>query len=58
MKTLSRRFANDKSGTTAIEYGLIAALIGVAIVAGASALGGTMDGLFASMANPMETSSR
>jgi Flp pilus assembly pilin Flp len=33
-------------------------LIGVAIVAGASALGGTIDGLFSSMANPVETSSR
>jgi len=58
MKTLSHRFAKDKSGTTAIEYGLIAALIGLAIVAGASALGGTIDGLFSSMATPVETSSR
>ena len=58
MKTVTRRLARDKSGTTAIEYGLIAALIGVAIVAGASALGGTIDGLFASMGNPTETSSR
>jgi pilus assembly protein Flp/PilA len=54
MKTLTRRFAREKSGTTAIEYGLIAALIGVAIVAGASALGGTIDGLFSTI----ETSSR
>ena len=58
MKTVTRRLTRDKSGTTAIEYGLIAALIGVAIVAGASALGGTIDGLFASMGNPTETSSR
>jgi pilus assembly protein Flp/PilA len=58
MKTLLARFARDNAGATAIEYGLIAALIGVAIVAGASALGGTIDGLFASMANPMETSSK
>jgi pilus assembly protein Flp/PilA len=58
MKTLSRRFTQDKSGTTAIEYGLIAALIGIAIVAGASALGGPIDGLFSSMSSPMETSSR
>jgi pilus assembly protein Flp/PilA len=47
-----------KTRTTAIEYGLIAALIGVAIVAGASALGGTIDGLFTSMGYTMETSSR
>lgn len=30
---------NDDSGATAIEYGLIAALIAVAIIAGATALG-------------------
>jgi pilus assembly protein Flp/PilA len=58
MKTLLARFAMDRSGTTAIEYSLIAALIGVAIVAGASALGGTMDGLFTSMGYTMETTSR
>jgi pilus assembly protein Flp/PilA len=58
MKTLIARFAKDRSGATAIEYGLIAALIGIAIVAGASALGDTLDGLFASMANTIETSSK
>ena len=41
MKNLPARFAKDESGATAIEYGLIAALVSVAIVAGASALGGT-----------------
>ena len=33
------RFARNESGATAVEYGLIAALIGVVIIAGASALG-------------------
>lgn len=33
------RFRKDESGATAIEYGLIAALISVAIIAGASTLG-------------------
>ncbi|MCR9124026.1 MAG: Flp family type IVb pilin [Phyllobacteriaceae bacterium] len=33
------RFLKDESGATAIEYGLIAALIAVAIIAGASAIG-------------------
>jgi pilus assembly protein Flp/PilA len=32
------RFIRDESGATAIEYGLIAALIGVAIIAGPRAL--------------------
>ncbi|MEM9279639.1 MAG: Flp family type IVb pilin [Pseudomonadota bacterium] len=32
-------FLKDKSGATAIEYGLIAALIGVAIISGITAVG-------------------
>ncbi|WP_321343190.1 Flp family type IVb pilin [Breoghania sp.] len=32
MKTLFARFAKDESGATAIEYGLIAALIAVALI--------------------------
>ena len=39
MKTLFSRFAADESGATAIEYGLIAALIGVVMVGAATALG-------------------
>jgi pilus assembly protein Flp/PilA len=39
MKALINRFAKDESGATAIEYGLIAALISIAIIASASALG-------------------
>jgi pilus assembly protein Flp/PilA len=34
-----RRFWNDETGATAIEYGLIAALICLAIVGGASTVG-------------------
>jgi pilus assembly protein Flp/PilA len=40
MKKFISRFANDESGATAIEYGLIAALISVAVV-GAVKLVGT-----------------
>ena len=32
MKNLVARFSNDESGATAIEYGLIAAIIGVGII--------------------------
>jgi pilus assembly protein Flp/PilA len=32
MKTLFSRFVKDESGATAIEYGLIAAIIGVGII--------------------------
>lgn len=34
MKNLFARFAKDESGATAIEYGLIAALVAVAAIAG------------------------
>ena len=46
MKTLISRFAKCESGATAIEYALLAALIGVAIVASATAVGTAIDGLF------------
>ncbi len=40
------RFLKDESGATAIEYGLIAALISVAIVGGAGAVGGGVGNTF------------
>ena len=46
MKTLMTRFAKDESGATAIEYGLIATLIGVAIILGATALGTQLNAVF------------
>jgi pilus assembly protein Flp/PilA len=46
MKTLLQRFVNDESGATAIEYGLIASLIAVAIIAGATALGTSLNTTF------------
>jgi pilus assembly protein Flp/PilA len=39
MKNVMKKFLNNKSGATAIEYGLIAALIAVAVIGGVSALG-------------------
>jgi pilus assembly protein Flp/PilA len=41
-----RLFLNDHSGATAVEYGLIAALIGVVIITGASAAGQAIAGKF------------
>jgi pilus assembly protein Flp/PilA len=40
------RFLKNESGATAIEYGLIAALIAVAIIAGAGAVGSSLDAQF------------
>lgn len=44
--TSIKRFINDESGATAIEYGLIAAGIAVAIITAVNALGTSIDGLF------------
>lgn len=49
MKALFERFKNDESGATAIEYGLIAALIAVAIIAAVRAVGGTLSDTFSSI---------
>jgi pilus assembly protein Flp/PilA len=50
-----KSFAADENGVTAIEYGLIAALIGVAIVASATALGGKLDSVFNYVASKLVT---
>lgn len=46
MKALINKFANDESGATAIEYGLIAALIAVAIIAAVRAVGTSLSTTF------------
>lgn len=43
MKNLFARFAKDESGATAIEYGLIAALISIVIVGTAGLVGGELN---------------
>ena len=53
MKNLFERFVQDESGATAIEYGLIAALISVALITGATTLGNTLNAQFQSLANKM-----
>jgi len=46
MSRFISRFMNDESGATAIEYGLIAALIAVAIIGAVTAVGGKLDATF------------
>ena len=43
-------FLKDESGATAIEYGLLAALISVAAIVGMTALGTALSGLFTNIA--------
>ena len=50
MNTVAR-FMNDESGATAIEYGLIAALIAVGIIAAATTLGNGLGNIFNNIGN-------
>lgn len=49
MKNLLARFMKDESGATAIEYGLIAAGISLAIIAVVNGLGSTLNTKFTSI---------
>ncbi len=53
MTKLFARFLKDESGATAIEYGLIAALISVALIAGATTLGGALNNQFKNIATKL-----
>ncbi|MGJ5181591.1 Flp family type IVb pilin [Bradyrhizobium oligotrophicum] len=49
MKTLLSKFLRDESGATAIEYGLIAAGISLAIIAAVNGLGSSLSSKFDSI---------
>ncbi len=53
MNKLVRRFANDKSGATAIEYGLIAAGISVVIITVVNALGTQLKSTFSTVTSQL-----
>ena len=50
------RFLKNKSGATAIEYGLIAALIAVAVIGGVGALGTSANATFNKVSSSIKTS--
>jgi pilus assembly protein Flp/PilA len=54
MKNLFVRFVNDNSGATAIEYGLIAAGISVAIIAVVNGLGTSLNAKFNSISTQLK----
>ena len=56
MSKFFTRFMKDESGATAIEYGLIAALVAVAIIGAATMLGTKISGTFNYASNTMSTS--
>ncbi|PSJ57894.1 Flp family type IVb pilin [Pseudaminobacter soli (ex Li et al. 2025)] len=57
MANIFSRFAKDESGATAIEYGLIAALIALAIITGATTLGNKLNDQFNAIASKLTTPS-
>ena len=54
MKTMLKKFIADESGATAIEYGLIAAGISLAIIAVVNGLGAKMNTKFTSINNSLK----
>ncbi len=49
MKRVFLKFLDDQTGATAIEYGLIAAGISLAIIAAVNGLGTNLNGVFSSV---------
>ena len=51
MPSILARFLTDESGATAIEYGLIAALVSVAAIGALTALGGSLNTMFTTVSS-------
>jgi pilus assembly protein Flp/PilA len=58
MTNLVKRFANDESGATAIEYGLIAAGISVAIITVVNTLGSQLKSTFSNISSQLATAGK
>ncbi|MEO9339948.1 Flp family type IVb pilin [Mesorhizobium sp. SB112] len=54
MTNLLKRFVKNESGATAIEYGLIATLIAVAIITGAGLVGTELDSKFTDISDALK----
>lgn len=53
MSSLTARFLKNETGATAIEYGLIAGLIAVVIIAALATIGTTLNNTFAAIASDL-----
>ena len=49
-----KQFCGDESGATAIEYGLIAALIAVAIIGAVTTVGNSLNTIFGQVSNSLD----
>jgi pilus assembly protein Flp/PilA len=56
MTKLMSRFVNDESGATAVEYGLIAALIAVVIITAVKTVGSNLSTVFTAVATALTAS--
>ena len=54
IRLICRKLLLDQKGATAIEYGLIVALIGIAVVGAVSKLGGGSNGMWTQIADRYE----
>ena len=54
MKRILKQFLSNESGATAIEYGLIAAGISIAIIVAVNGLGTTLNDKFTSINNSLK----
>jgi pilus assembly protein Flp/PilA len=54
MKRFVKQFLRDESGATAIEYGLIAALIAVVVITAVTTVGTNLRGTFNNVANSVK----
>ena len=56
MKTnILKKLQQDESGATAIEYGLIAALVSVAAIGALTAMGASLDSMFTAVSGELDT---
>ncbi len=55
MQTLFSRFIRDESGVTAIEYGLIAALISVVCITAMTTAGTQLQAVYTQIGNSLQT---
>lgn len=55
MLELLTKLHADLSGATAIEYGLIAALVSVATIGGLSLIGGSLESMFTAVSGQLDT---
>jgi pilus assembly protein Flp/PilA len=57
VRTIGRKLRSDKRGVTVIEYGLIAALIAIAIMGALRSLGGGAGGMWSKLSNEVTEAS-